>query len=381
MNRKKIKALFALLLIHKHFSKPLFYTEKQLHQAQNTNIGKGRGIIKTLREKLPKVDRFHYFQDKPRSFKIRFRMTREEFHTLFTELEQSFAEKVQESTIVTKLTFQNKILLFFEFIFHYEKYSTLSGLYNVSPFVISTVIHELLPHMVDFFVKFIEGSTPSKPSVLDNRILFVLDGTVHPMHKTSFLQHIFYSGKEETHCIQTQVLIDHNGFIKCIETGLFSFISFFQPKNSLKMKREQKNQQITTKNHKIGKNKKKTGIPGSMHDATCARRSKSIQKVVGKDFCLTDPGYEGVSYCVAGITRARIQTKADKIFNTVSRREQKPVEHVNNFLKKCSIISNDSRFRHNNFSLFSGSVLVVCGLYNYKKRKGWAYLPRELISQ
>ena len=63
------------------------------------------------------------------------------------------------------------------------------------------------------------------------------------------------------------------------------------------------------------------------------------------------------------------------VFDKTSRFEQKKVEHVNNFIKQCKILSNDVVYHHSRFNLIVGAVFICCGLYNYKKKKGYAYLP------
>lgn len=123
----------------------------------------------------------------------------------------------------------------------------------------------------------------------------------------------------------------------------------------------------------------KSGIPGYMHDTAAARKSTALKDVVKNYFCIADTGYEKVSFCVPGLLPNELKTNAHRIYDKITRKEQKPVEHINNFIKKCMIISNDSKFRHNNLTLFVGAVFICCCLYNYKKSKGWAYFPAEML--
>jgi len=142
-------------------------------------------------------------------------------------MQESFGEKYLKVRPQQKaLSLRNRILLFLEWIFHYEAYHTLSVIYNTSASIISNTINDLIPFMVDFFVKFIDPvPNSSNHSCLSRHVLFVIDGTYHPTQKPSSLQHLFYSGKSCCHCIQTQILIDYDGYIKCVETG--STFSFF----------------------------------------------------------------------------------------------------------------------------------------------------------
>jgi len=123
------------------------------------------------------------------------------------------------------------------------------------------------------------------------------------------------------------------------------------------------------------------GIPGAVNDTNSSRRCDSIINAVGTNFALSDPGYEGVEFCVSGIGKTRIHTKAQRAFDKLSRYEQKPIEHVNSFIKKCAIISSERKFHHHRIAALAGAVFVCCGLYNYKKQKGWAYKPLQSLLQ
>lgn len=129
------------------------------------------------------------------------------------------------------------------------------------------------------------------------------------------------------------------------------------------------------------KKKSSTGIPGAMNDTNSSRRCDSIINAVGTNFALSDPGYEGVEFCVSGMGSSKIHNDAQKAFDKLSRYEQKPIEHVNSFIKKCAIISSERKFHHHKMATLAGAVFVSCGLYNYKKLKRWSYQPRQSLIQ
>jgi len=212
----------------KKASRKLPFTSWQMYLSQDTNVGKGRGKVKSHRTILNPQNRFKYFLDKPKLFKERFRMTLEQFEIIFIEMKESFGDQYLKKRPEQKaLSLKNRILLFFEWIFHYEPYHTLSTMYNTSSSIISHTINDLMPFMVNFFVHFIDPvPNSSNHSVLSKHILFVIDGTYHPTQKPSSLQHLFYSGKSCCHCIQTQILIDYDGYIKCAETGSICLLFF-----------------------------------------------------------------------------------------------------------------------------------------------------------
>jgi hypothetical protein len=90
-----------------------------------------------------------------------------------------------------------------------------------------------------------------------------------------------------------------------------------------------------------------TNYPGHLLDASCCRNNALFKHVVGRDFAISDTGY--------------------------SRIEQKKIEHVNCFIKQCCSISKEKVFIHGP-DLLIACVAVCCGMYNFKKLKGY-YLP------
>jgi len=95
---------------------------------------------------------------------------------------------------------------------------------------------------------------------------------------------------------------------------------------------------------------------GSVHDSNAAQYNKHFKNILGKRFALGDPGYNGVPYVVAGSKASQLKT-GHKKFDSISRTEQIPIEHVNNFIKKFSILSKQSKCIHTSSNNLSALAL------------------------
>lgn len=110
-----------------------------------------------------------------------------------------------------------------------------------------------------------------------------------------------------------------------------------------------------------------TNVLGSIHDSNAALHNYYFPKILGKDFyALGDPGYAGVPYVVAGLKSNQLRTKEDLDFDTISRSEQVLIEHVNRFLKGCTVLSKRVVFKHSRV-LHVTCVVICCGWYNMMK--------------
>jgi hypothetical protein len=110
-----------------------------------------------------------------------------------------------------------------------------------------------------------------------------------------------------------------------------------------------------------------TNVLGRVHDSTAARRNKLFPQVLGKNrFALGDPGYAGVPWVVAGFKTNQLKTPEARRFDTISRAEQAQVEHVNNFIKKCQVLSKTNMFRQGR-EKHVACVFIVCGWFNWMK--------------
>lgn len=227
--------LLLFLLIRRRYKKlckELPFTESQLRKARSTHVGMGRGKIKNERILLSPKNLYEELENNRNLFKKRFRITKEQFDELFEEMEEDFGEKCIKSSKQKSLSLKNRILLVLDWIQHYETQDTLSTIHNISTFLVSQTISHILPFLVDFFVRFIDFSAESPESFqhssLDNDIIARIDGTHHPTERPSALQHLFYSGKTNCHCIQTMLLIGYDGYIKAVETGFYMGTFSFQ---------------------------------------------------------------------------------------------------------------------------------------------------------
>lgn len=214
-------------------------------------------------------------------------------------------------------------------LMQYPSYITLGLLFGISEAVTSTIISKLLPYLVAYFVRYIPHETNStKHSELSRRIRFILDGTPHQRRKPQRHQHLMYNGHYKKHCMMSQLLVDYDGFIICVVTGL----------------------------------------NGHMHDAN-VRFCKIIQDIIGEDFALADCAYAGVDFCVGGFKSNQITSLEHEVFDSISRTEQVIVENVNSFIKKARSISDENTFIHSK-EKHAACVLICCGLYNMRRLCG-----------
>ena len=229
--------------------------------------------------------------------------------------------------IMTKITFSNKILLLFVWIVKYPNYSLLSSMFGTSCGAISKLIKFGIPLLVEHFSHYISNKLESDTtSHLSNQIVAVIDATIHPTTKPQIDQYKHWNDHYKCHGILTHLLVDFDGYIISVTTGVL----------------------------------------GKVQDSLCANYNKNFRKIMGGKLALADPGYGGVPYIVTGLKNNQLITQARKEFDRISRSEQVIVEHVNNFIKKCNTLSKQSKFTHSK-ELLIGCVLICCGWYNYMK--------------
>ncbi|KAL0477733.1 hypothetical protein AKO1_000405, partial [Acrasis kona] len=237
--------------------------------------------------------------------RIAIKNIRDQFHIVLNDIGH-IKEEVVRKTNLKCTSFENMLLLTLIWIVHYPPYSLLTALFGVSEFCISKIIHTMIPHLVEYFVQYITHcATGDIHSIMSTKIKYILDGTIHPLSKPQTRQHLWYNGHYKIHGIMSQILIDFNGYIIAVETG----------------------------------------IPGHLHDATQARNCQTIKKIVGKDFALTDCAYSNLNFCVGGFKGKQLTSKSRKTFDKVSRHEQVLIENVNSFLKKPRTTSKDCKFK------------------------------------
>lgn len=214
------------------------------------------------------------------------------------------------------------------------RYPSIQGLANefkTSTFLISKVIDEVLPILVEFFSQYIPNQKISiTTSQLSPNISYIIDNTIHKTNRPSVNQEEDYNGHYQMHGRQTQLLIDY-------DSNIIAFV---------------------------------TNIPGKIHDSLMAIYNKHFKQIINYDFALGDPGFQGVSYSVAGFKACQIETRSQRIFTTVTKREQVLIENVNNFIKKCKSINKSDTFHHNKAKLVA-CVFICVGMYNYKHWIGY----------
>jgi hypothetical protein len=116
-----------------------------------------------------------------------------------------------------------------------------------------------------------------------------------------------------------------------------------------------------------------TNVAGRIHDSNAARHNKLFKKILSgggkKKFALGDPGYAGVEWVVSGFKTNQLKDLPGREkFDDVSRSEQAQVEHVNNFIKKCKVLSKSHIFVHSREKHIA-CVFIVCGWYNFMKER------------
>jgi hypothetical protein len=168
-------------------------------------------------------------------------MTISEFKELIEELQQfDFPTKLG-----TRLTFEDKLLMVFIWLVKYPDYSELATQFGTSITIVSMIISQYLDVLVIYFSRFIPNENWDKilkpHSSLSNRVVAIIDGTLHATQKPAHNQHLAYSGHYKTHGMLTQLLIDYEGFIISLQTN----------------------------------------IPGSVHDANAALYNYNFPKILG----------------------------------------------------------------------------------------------------
>jgi hypothetical protein len=203
----------------------------------------------------------------------------------------------QVRNVGTLLLWEDKVLLAWIWMVKYPHYNELGQLFGVSVPVVSRIIHILHPLLVQHFIRFIPNQLSTNPitSTLSNKIVAIVDSTLHAINKPLTNQHQFFNGHYNKHGIMTYLLVEFSGLIVAVQTN----------------------------------------VAGRVHDSTAANHNTLFMKVLGDKLALADPGYAGVPFVVAGLKSNQVKSIGAKVFDRVSRSEQVIVEHVNENLK-CS---------------------------------------------
>lgn len=224
------------------------------------------------------------------------------------------------------MSFGDKVLLFFVWIVQYPQLSVLGTMFGYAVATISLFLTSALPFFVGFFSAQIPKALPKHlpASHLSSHIVGIIDGTVHKIQRPCVDQHLFWNDNYQCHAVHSFFLVSLSGEILAVATG----------------------------------------IPGSFHDSCASSHLTHFKDILEDKFALGDPGFAGVSYVVSGLKCNQIHNAAQKHFDRLSRSEQVAIEHVNNFVKKCKILSDGRQFIHAT-EVLSGCLLVGAGFYNY----------------
>jgi hypothetical protein len=264
------------------------------------------------------------FKSFPHRFLEQIFLTEEEFNFIVQHLHSPPKTKLA-------MTFENKVLLVLLFVIQYHSGKALSLLFNCSQSYVTEVLDEMLPLLVEFFCQFIPNKVTSEVrSILHPQICGIVDNTPHRMPRPfSTPQEVHFNGRYQMHCRMTQMLLD-------FENEIVAFV---------------------------------TNIPGRTHDGQVAIYNRDFAGILCDSFCIGDSAFNGAQFIVPGFKNFQVKTTSQKLFDRVSRKEQKAIEHVNQFIKDCRSINKADTFRHGEHRLV-GCVFISVGMYNMKLRLG-----------
>lgn len=300
-------------------------------QAFGTNCGYGRGRIKlNKRVVLQKKDVFSEFLDNPSMFPKFLFMDKQEFYHILSDLDHERIPLSQKTNLA--MSFENKILLSLLFVIQYKGNKHLAYQFGVSEYYVSKVLDEILPILVEYFAGYIPNrQVESTHSRLHPQIQFIIDNTLHLCRKTRVNQSLLYNGHYNKHGYTSSLLVDYEGNVLAFKTLIY----------------------------------------GKIHDALSANHNHLFRRIVGSFlFALSDTGFGGINYIVPGIKPTRVKTGGQKIYDKIARREQRRIEHINNYFKLCRSVNRLDTFYHSEDRLLA-CILIAIGMYNMKK--AWGY--------
>jgi len=308
--------LCLLLMTTLIFQPPLLllppYCGMEIHRkVYHPTFGRGKGAPGFSRRKYARkccLDVYNYFKERnnDRIFESHTRMYIDEFEVLIKDLKYLRSNE-KLSKVGIKLSFEDKILLVFFWIVKYLDYALISHIFSTTPAVVTSLLETILPLLVEHFVKFIPNAINSElTSKLSSKIVAIIDSTIHATKKPSKNQHLHYNENYKRHGMMTTLLLNFDHYISCFVTG---------------------------------------GL-GRMHDAAAAKHMNCFIKILKGRYALGDPGYEGVPYVVSGFKSNQLISNERIKFDRVSRSEQIAIEHVNNFIKSCRVLSKRHQFIH-----------------------------------
>jgi hypothetical protein len=294
---------------------------KEFHKLSFSNFGVGRGKLKKKRDQFQSSNQYSKLLKQPSLF---YPLT----HTTYEQFNFICNSTTPLVTKIKSLDWRNKVLLTLRWAVHYPSLAELCHCFNISLFVSSEIIKETLFILAEYFQTFVPNTIENIDSLpkseLSSKICFIIDGTITFVQRKSFAK--YSRADKHGKFVQTILIVDYTGLIYAFHTNVMGHLS----DNSVP---------------KVSK------LFHSMFD------SKDV-------YCISDTGFSNVSYVTHGYRLNQLKTENIKIFDTISRREQKMVEHVNGHLKNFSTFRNCKKMEEEKFIHI---VFIAVGLYNFKK--------------
>lgn len=294
---------------------------KELVQLSYTNFGVGRGKIKQTRTSLSPSNQYLKLIAQPSLFYPLTHMNLEQFNFICTNTCPS-------NTNIKVLDWKNKVLLTLRWAIHFPTTSELSHCFNISSGVTSKIIKEVLFVLSGYFQHFIPNSIENvhllPKSELSSKICFIIDGTITHVQRKGFEKYCRSDKKGKF--VQTILIVDYTGLIYAFETN----------------------------------------IPGHLPDNAVPKVSKLFHTMFDSNdiYCISDTGFSNISFVTHGYRLNQLKSENIRLFDTISRREQKKIEHVNGHLKNFSTLRNCQKMEEEKFIQI---VFIATGLYNFKK--------------
>ena len=123
-------------------------------------------------------------------------------------------------------------------------------------------------------------------------------------------------------------------------------------------------------------------IPGSYPDFLSVKYTKLFHNILKNDksYAITDSKFPNIDRVCNGYSKSQLKKKNKdtsydsveqrKMWDEKSRKEQKIIEYINNFIKYYNVLSGKWKYSevfHNYF------VIIICGIYNLKRSLGYFF--------
>lgn len=225
-----------------------------------------------------------------------------------------------------ELIVQDQVLLVLQYWREYRTYFHIGQDFGVAESTACRIVHKI----ENILIKSRLFSLLGKKKLLEPtglKDLVIMDVMESPIEKPQRRQKAFYSGKQKSHTLKTQVIVESQTLkIICLAQG-----------------------------------------KGKTHDF---RLLKASEVKFGKSLkVIADKGYQGITK-IHGLSQTPVKkprggklTSSQKQYNRELNRLRIVVEHVNRRLKIFKILSERYRNRHRRFGLRAN---LIAGIYNYE---------------